>query len=153
MIKNYDGFDSVECFAFFRDADNNARDAFEKLCRDIRAMMSNVTLPAQMKQFSNGNPRIGIFIMPNNSSKGMLENLCLKSVKDKPAMECVNSFFDCVTKLEEKPKKKELPKAMAQAFLSSQPEIVNCVGLGAQRKYWEFDSSELDELKLFIENI
>jgi hypothetical protein len=68
-------------------------------------------------------------------------------------MKCVDSFISCVLRMEEKPKIKEMPKVMAQVFLSSKPGIVNCVGLGAQRNYWDFNSSKLKDLKTFIEKI
>ncbi len=48
----------------------------------------------------------------------MLEDLCLKSVEDDPAMECVQEYFDCISdKLDDLPK--NISKAKARAFLAS----------------------------------
>jgi hypothetical protein len=41
----------------------------------------------------------------------------------------------------------------AQAFLAAQTDFVDSVGLGAQKRYWNFDSPALDELKHFLENL
>jgi hypothetical protein len=35
-------------------------------------------------------------------------------------------------------------------FLAAQPEVVDCVGLGAQKDYWNLDSPVLSELKDFL---
>jgi hypothetical protein len=104
-----------------------------------------------INQFSYGKPKIGIFIMPGNSDTGMLEDLCLETVKDHPAMECVNTFIDCVSKLESPPN--NLAKAKAQAFLAAMLNIVNSVGVAAQKQYWDFDSEVLTEIKTFLENL
>jgi hypothetical protein len=32
------------------------------------------------------------------------------------------------------------------------PEIVNSVGVGAEKGYWNFESEELNELREFLEN-
>ena len=89
--------------------------------------------------------------MPGNSDAGMLEDLCLKTVENHPVMNCVNPFVDCISKLEEAPN--NMAKAKAQAFLAAMPELANSVGVGAQKGYWDFNSEELTELKLFINNL
>ena len=143
------GFSDVEVLAVVRDADNDAKVAFNS----IRNILKKEKLkpPNQVNQFSNGTPKIGIFIMPGNYDAGMLEDLCLKTVKNHPAMACTKSFIDCVSKLEKPPK--NIAKAKAQAFLAAMPEIANSVGVGAQKGYWNFDSEELTDLKLFIDNL
>ena len=89
--------------------------------------------------------------MPGDSDKGMLENLCLKTVKEHPAMNCVNAFISCASSLEDP--LSNIPKASAQAFLAAMPRIVNSVGLGAQRNYWGFASNELTSLKSFLKQL
>ncbi|MEA1866346.1 MAG: DUF3226 domain-containing protein [Euryarchaeota archaeon] len=143
------GFSDVEALAVIRDADKDANAAFDS----VRYVLTKEGLepPARMNWFSDGNPVIGIFIMPGDSDRGMLEDLCLRTVKDHPAMECVDIFVDCVSELADPPK--TLEKAKTQAFLASMPTIVNSIGLGAQKGYWNFDSSELSDLVSFIDNL
>ena len=133
------GFSDVEVLAVIRDADKDANAAFKSI-RDI-LKKEGLKPPKSRNQFSSGKPKIGIFIMPGNSDKGMLEDLCIETVKDHPAMKCVNTFIECVSKLEPQPN--NLTKAKAQAFLSAMPNIVNSVGIAAQKKYWNFDSKKL----------
>ncbi|RJS68443.1 hypothetical protein CW696_08625 [ANME-2 cluster archaeon] len=143
------GFSDVEVFAIIRDADTDANAAFESI-RDI-LKGQDLEPPSQINQFSDGNPRIGIFIMPGNSDTGMLEDLCLKTVDEQPAMECANVFIDCASGLRDPPQ--VMAKAKAQVFLAAMPEIANSVGVGAQKGYWNFNSDELDDLISFIDNL
>ncbi len=108
--------------------------------------------PSQQSTFSDGNPKVGIFIMPGETVEGtMLEDLCLKSVEHHPAMKCVDEFASCVSALPTSPK--NISKAKAQTFLAAQPEIANSVGVGAQKSYWDFESTALEELKQFLNQL
>lgn len=115
------------------------------------------TPPDNHGQFSKDHPKVGIFIMPGETVEGtMLEDLCLKTVEDHPAMDCINEFASCVSKLETTPKnisKSKTAVFKAQVFLAAQPESVDSVGLAAKKHYWNFDSPALDELKHFLKNI
>jgi len=148
------GFSEVEVLAVIRDANGDAKATFQSITNVLKKLEveeKNLTTPSKPNQFSTGNPQIGIYVMPGDSPKGMLEDLCLKTVAKHPAMKCVNEFLDCVGKLKSKPK--NLSKAKAQAFLAAMPKIVNSVGLGAKKKYWNFDSTELNKLKSFLSNL
>jgi len=131
-----------------RDKDED--EAFKSISNIVAT--AGLKPPTKHSTFSDGNPKVGIFIMPGTTVKGtMLEDLCLKTVENYPAMKCVNNFVSCASALETKPK--NIPKAKAQTFLAAQPEIVNSVGLGAQKNYWDFGSPALDELKKFLSNL
>jgi hypothetical protein len=145
------GFNDLEAIAFVRDADDSCRSAFES----IKGILEKNSLlpPGKPGKFSQGNPKVGIFIMPDNKNRGMLEDLCLETVKDEEGMECVNRFIDCVNQLENPPKNKDIAKAKAQAFLAIMPEIVDKVGLGAKKGYWDFDSATLEPLKEFFSEL
>ena len=143
------GFSDVEVLAIIRDADNNAEAAFQSI-KDI-LKKEKLKAPNQVNQFSDGSPKIGIFIMPGNSDTGMLEDLCLKTVEHHASMHCVEPFINCISELETPPN--NIAKAKAQAFLATMPELVKSVGIGAQKGYWNFNSEELTDLKSFIDNL
>ena len=136
-----------------RDKDED--EAFESISNIVAT--AGLKPPTKHSTFSDGNPKVGIFIMPGTAVKGtMLEDLCLKTVEKNPAMECVNDFASCVSQLKTTPK--NIPKAKvqvfkAQVFLAAQPETVDSVGLGAQKNYWDFDSPALEELKQFLSHL
>ena len=138
----------VTHLAIVRDKDED--EAFQSVASIVAG--AGLVPPSKHSTFSKGSPKVGVFIMPGSKVKGtMLEDLCLKTVEGHPAMKCVNEFASCVSALEAKPK--NMAKAKAQTFLAAQAEIVNSVGLGAQRDYWNFDSPALDELKQFLGNL
>ena len=143
------GFSDVEVLVVVRDAEGDADAAFGSVRNVLRSQ--KLEPPDRMNQFSNGNPRIGVFIMPGNSDTGMLEDLCLKTVEEHPAMKCVNAFTDCASVLKDPPK--IMAKAKAQVFLAAMSDIANSVGVGAQKGHWNFDSDELDNLRSFIDNL
>lgn len=150
LIKRPDLSNSIELLAIIRDADENAQSTFDSVY-DVVANKLGYNPPNQTGQFSEGSPKIGIFIMPGNAQTGMLEDLCLQTVQEHPAMQCVNLFSECVSHLSTLPD--NWAKTKAQTFLAAMPEIVNSVGLGAQKGYWNFDSHILDPLRIFLEQL
>ncbi len=148
-LRKTPGFDgTVKKFAIVRD--RNGDNAFESIVNIVKKI--DLVPPSQEGSFSSGNPSVGVFIMPGQNVEGtMLEDLCLKTVENHPAMKCVDEFQYCVSRLTPPPK--NISKCKAQAYLAAQEEIANTVGLGAQKKYWDFDASCLEELKNFLENL
>ena len=143
------GFRDIEMIAVIRDADDNAEDAFRSVSGVLKKM--GMKPPARPGQFSNGIPAVGIFIVPDNSSVGMLEDLCLDTVENHEAMKCVEGFIECTQRLSEAPK--NISKAKVQAFLAAKPRIVGSIGLGAQRDYWDFESKRLQPLIAFLNHL
>ncbi|MDQ1350737.1 MAG: hypothetical protein QG657_1039, partial [Acidobacteriota bacterium] len=156
-LLNGSGVSNLEAFAIIRDADDSFENAFKSVI-NVLEKIEDLKVPKKPGEFSRGNPKVGVFIMPDNSHPGMLEDLCLKTVKDTEAMECVKQFLDCAKKLENPPKTKDIPKAKVQAFLALMPNVPDSVGRGAQRKaqgkkIWNFDAAELSPLKDFLSQL
>jgi hypothetical protein len=143
------GFKNIEKIAVLWDADKNARDAFKQ----VTDVLKKIGLPSPKKpgEFSSGSPSVGIFIMPDNSSNGMLEDLCLESVKDHEAMKCVDNFIACTQELKEQPD--NISKAKVQVFLASRSKIANSIGRAAQKGYWNFNSEKLQPLINFLKQL
>lgn len=158
-IKTLNNFNLLESLGLVCDADDNlAEGEFERLKKIINDINSKdpipgITLisPSDKDSFSTGNPRIGIFIFPNNRDKGILEDLFLSCVNDKPGMSCVDPFMECILKLENPAR---IPsKAKTLAYLAAQKEIKRGVGGAAREGIWEFNSDELNKVKAFIKNL
>ncbi len=140
------GFAKVKKLAIVRDAEDNSESAFESIKNIL--IKEKIIPPEKPGQFTSGNPKVGIFIMPGDAKQGMLEDLCIRTVKDNPAIKCADAFIECARKLDNPPS--NIAKAKAQAFLAAMPDIVYSVGLGAQKHYWDFNSDELKNLKNFL---
>ena len=147
ILAKTSGFSEIEILGVVRDAETNAKGAFNS----ITGVLSKIKLipPTEPNTFTDGSPSIGIFIMPDNNSPGMLEDLCLNTVVDNPAMVCVDGLMNCCAKnldhLPENP-----AKAKTQAYLAAMPQIANSLGVGAKKGYWNFESEYLDDLKRFL---
>ena len=156
-FKGIRGFSQLTHLAVIRDRENeNAYEKIKNILTDEKKMNCSC-VPHESGWIDSSIPKyctfikVGIFIMPGNTIEGtMLEDLCLKTVEKHPAISCVEEFVSCVSRLNNPPK--ILSKVKVQAFLAAQPEMVNTVGLGAEKKYWNLDSPHLDELKKFLSN-
>ncbi|MBI5570980.1 MAG: hypothetical protein HY914_13635 [Desulfomonile tiedjei] len=110
------GHERLQSLGIVRDADADAERAFQS----VRTALTNAGLPAPTAPLEPpaGTPRVTVMILPPGRPCGMLEDVCLMSVADDPAMACVDEFFACLTRcLEKLPR--ETSKAMVRAFLVS----------------------------------
>ncbi len=146
------GFSSVKKIGFVRDADNDAQKAFKKICKAIKDALK-LPAPETINNFTNNEPQIGVFVMPNNIDGGMLEDLCLQSVQNDTVMPCLDAFISCIKiNLPNDKHPKIWQKAKTQVFLATRKEIKSSVGFGAEKGYWNFDDPCFDEIKQFLEN-
>lgn len=151
LISKVSGSAKLEKVAIIRDADESSMSAFESIKGILKA--NNFKGPEKPGEFSGDNPRIGVFIMPDNKNNGMLENLCLESIKGDSGLECVDKFIDCANQFENRLKEKDIAKAKVQAFLSIVPEVPNSIGVGAKKGVWNFDSPQLQPLIDFLSQL
>lgn len=79
-----------------------------------------------------------------------MEDLCLATVIDTEAMNCVNIFWECVKELPNKPKNPS--KSKCQAYRATMPKSVPHIGVAAEMGFWNFNSKFLDELRDFLSN-
>ena len=150
VLKNQSGFNTIKSLGIVRDADNNTAGAFQSVCSALQN--TGLNQPQKPGSFEGTNPRIGVLILPDANTPGMLETLCLRSVADDPAMKCVDDYFNCVQeKLGFFPKTKD--KSQAQAFMASRFETVWQLGEAAQKGYWQLDHTTFDHVKRFINGL
>jgi len=146
-LKTTTGFHLVKKLALVRDADNNAKSAFISLKNILKEL--NMPVPEAIGQFATSDKiSCGIYIMPCYPSTGMLENLCLQSVEQTPDFDCIEELYNCINN-----KPDNLAKSKVQIYLALQNPIVNSVGLGAEKKYWNFEHNCFNELKHFLEQM
>ncbi|MDP4085109.1 MAG: hypothetical protein Q8934_10920 [Bacillota bacterium] len=144
--------EKVRSIAIVRDGDNDYMAAFESVKNIVKD--NGYVPPRDPDSFNtSGIIKVGIFIMPGDLQNGMLEHLCLRTQAENPIMQCVDSFIQSVAAIEDITQPKNLVKAKAQAFLSVMPEIVNTVGLGAQKGYWNLEHDCLFKLNQFLDEL
>ena len=144
------GFSIIKSLGIVRDADTNPTGAFQSVCSALQN--TGLSQPQKPESFEGTKPRIGVLILPDANTPGMLETLCLRSVAEDPAMKCVDEYFNCVQKqLGFLPK--TIDKAQVQAFMASKPETVWQLGEAAQKSYWQLNHPTFDHVKRFMNDL
>lgn len=98
-------------------------------------------------------PRTAVFILPDGSSDGMLEDLCLGAVADDPVTPCLDAYFRCIEEKGRKLAHNVLPKARAHAFLASRPIPDKRVGLAAAAGYFPWDAAAFAPLIALVRGL
>jgi len=144
------GFSTVVSLGIVRDAESDPRAALQSVCTALgHADLPTPEAPGPAK---GTRPRVSAFILPDETTAGMLEDLCLRSVAEQPVMECVDEYFGCLDQrcglaL------KNIPKARVQAYLASQLKAGLLLGQAAHAGYWPWDHPAFDDVKRFLGNL
>ncbi len=146
-------FEIVEKIILIRDADFG-ENASENAFKSLQNALSKAGFPCPIKQkqwTENATNKIqtAIYIMPNEGAEGMLENLCLESIKPEQ-MKCIEMYLACMP---EKPDNKNIPKAKIQVFLAAKKEPIYSLGTAAKRKFWDFENNIFQDLKNLLKNL
>jgi hypothetical protein len=140
----------VKSIAIVRDAETEAPNAFASVRRSLLA--AGLPSPDAAGKTVDGPPQVGVFIVPDNASPGMIETLCMQSVEDDPAVGCVREFFDCVADRAGR-RPANIHKARAQAFLATLETVDYHVGRAADRGSWNFDHRAFGPLIEFLRRL
>lgn len=141
----------IASIGIIRDAEEKRPiDAFGSVCRALKGI--DLAPPSQIAKFEGDKLRIGVLILPDTITNGMLEDLCLRSVADDPVMQCIDEYFECVEK-QVGSLPKNMPKAKVQAFLASRPKYIAHLGLAAQKNYWPWKHPAFDHVKQFLREL
>ena len=150
-------FDGVKRIGIIQDADRSSIDRFRSIYNFVKKQVHPVTKqsltpPEASGEISHGMPAIGIFLLPDCKSNGMLETVCLNIVNNSPIMECVEGYIKCLeTRLPDKQDfPKNIEKSKVQAYLAGKPDDVHSIGIAAQKGYWDFAHKSLEPLKDFL---
>jgi len=144
-------YTKLKRIGFVRDADENAISAFQSICN----VLKNCELPLPEKQniiVNEKGIKLGVFIMPNNEQKGMLEDLCIQSVKEDDLTKYVDNFVDSY-RANITDERYNLSKAYMLAFLSTRVPIINTLGIAALNDVWNFKNPCFDEIKSFLREL
>jgi len=143
------GFWQLHSIGITRDADTSAQSAFESICNALAEI--RLTPPESLGVPSPGRPKISVLILPHGRETGMLEDVCLESVRPDPSIECVAAYFDCLKReAGREPKVSKMSKAQIRVWLASMSEPDKHLGEAAECGYWPWDSPAFDSVKQFL---
>ena len=125
LILNPD-FSRVNIVGVVKDADNSYQQALQSVGDSCR--LAGLPVPSGPLTYAEGSLndstiRVVAYVMPDNSSQGDLETLCLNALSSTVAMPCVDHFFSCLQSIDHIPRQES--KARLRAFLSANPDNPN----------------------------
>jgi hypothetical protein len=148
-LQTEDALEKIKNIGFVRDAEKDtANAAFQSIC----SVLSKYEFPCPTelcKAIEKNSKKVNIFIMPNNNDCGMLEDLCIASIKNTGIFNCIESFIRCYENNIDKDKHNKA-KAIILAYLSAQVPIVNSLGIAAQQRRVDFSHPCFNEIKNFL---
>jgi hypothetical protein len=124
LVQAESEFMKVSHIGIVRDADFDGQ-AFQSVTTAIQSANSEnperpqYTIPKAPLIFEGQSPTVGIFLMPDLETEGMLESLILKALADDDIMGCVNSYFDCLQEMNIEAKSEPLPKAIMRVYMAA----------------------------------
>lgn len=144
-------FDRVTSLGIIRDADDDYNDAFISVQNALKA--ANLPCPKKPLIPTKTSPKVTVMILPPGASRGALEDICLGSVKDDPAISCVDDYFGCLDAKGVGRPVKDFAKAKARVFLLSREDPTLTVGIAAKKGYWPFNVTEFDSVREFLKSL
>lgn len=150
-------FGRVERLGIICDAESNAEDIFQSVTGALT--YSGLAYPTRAGQITSGAiPCVGVYILPDNTSAGSIEHLCLKSVAGTPLFACVEEFMKCVDLLQHDPPTKRWnsvfrSKAQIAAFLAAQAYPGLPIGHAAGKGYWSWNNTAFESIKRFLQDL
>ena len=150
------GFKDVKSIGIIRDAGTGKNAAVEAF-QSVKASLEKAKLavPEKPEQFfsCDGQPSIGVLILPGQGKPGMLETLLCETFADGPEQRCIDAFFRCVKENCPDSNISSLDKARARVFLATKQYPHPSVGIAAKKKYWNLDHEVLKPVCRFLQSI
>lgn len=167
QVHHYDGKDKLSAFlqtlrispdfsqlqrlGVTRDADSDFSATFRSICGGLQR--AGLSVPTTVGIPSGTDPAVLVYIMPDNRSPGMLEDLCMSSVQADPAFECVEKYFECIRNTTAR-SPEPFAKAQVHAWLASQiikPD--KRLGDAAKAGYWIWENPAFAPLIAFLKSL
>ena len=130
-----------------RDADDDAGGAFHSVRDGLRH--AGYRPPPAHGGFSDAEPAVGVFIVPDGSGPGAIETLCRRSRAGDAVSGCVDEYMKCLAERAAM-RSRNADKTFAHAYLAAAADPVARVGEGARQGAWDFDSEAFAELAGFL---
>ena len=136
----------VASLAVVRDADDDGAAAFQSVRDALRA--NGFPVPDQNGSFATGELKVGVLVIGPNGGRGMIEDLCLQSVSDRPEFGCVDEYFRCIAA--KSARATFTSKAKVRVWMASYSDYEFHVGKAAEAGYWPWENPAFVEIKRFL---
>ncbi len=179
LLRSDPRFPFVTHIAITRDADfdGNALIKVQSALKNANQRQNpykQYPVPEQVEIFTEADMQVGIFVLPDAKSNGMLETLILRALQEDTIMQCVEQYFSCLETVGITTKPEPLPKAQVEVYMAAvlQKQIqayiqgkhvdVETTGKDRNRSYlsdiykmtwWSWEHPAFDGVKQFIQQL
>jgi hypothetical protein len=151
-VVNAPGFGDVIHLGIARDADTNARAAFESACDTLTIV--GLTAPASPLVAAGAKPSSSVMIVPDATTSGELADLCLRSLSNDPRLtDCVTAYMACLLKYGSTPPGNREAKAKLYAYLAGLPRPGLPFGVAAEAGFFPWDSAAFNDVRAFLDTL
>ncbi len=146
-------FDKVTHIGFVFDAEKNeAKSTFQSFESNLKKIFPAECIPKKSGDVVKAEIACGIFIMPDNKRSGMLEDLCLDSVRHTTLFPIANSYVQNARMLQSESDKEKynIHKALLQTYLAGLPNLCNSIRVAVAKGVFNFENNAFGEIKDFL---
>lgn len=150
-------FQLISSIGIVRDADNNARSAFDSVAGSLRRAGLPIP-PAPITPIERDGLRISVLILPPTAARGELEDVCLDAIKDSPDLQCVDNYLDCLNQLNPPIAANHIAKARLHAYLAVKPVYLGRppalrLGEAADAGVWNWAAPPFQQITNFLRSL
>ncbi len=155
LLPKSKGFSRLRRLGVIRDADRNATDTL----RSLRDALTAAKLPAPPRAWETEHSdqlSVTLAILPDESSPGNLEDLCLRSIGNSPESTCVDEYVKCRENVGTPIANNRLAKSKVYAYLAvgkdgAKPGLR--LGEAAEAGVWDWGAPEFRSIIDFLQNL
>jgi hypothetical protein len=145
-------FSDVQSIGITRDADEHVPRAFQSVADALRR--AGLAVPNALNTWTSCTPHVAVFLMPDCKAPGMLEDLCIQSLRDRPEWKCIGPFFECVRNAcSWEASRHPYSKAQLRAWLTTCDPPDLQLGQASAAGKIEFGHSAFAQLKTFLQSL
>jgi hypothetical protein len=145
-------FPRIRSLAIIADADFNSG-ATNRILDALRST-SLPQPPNPLIEATQGHLSVWYLVLPHGKQEGMLEDICLESVRDDPIMDCVQDFVDCVGRKKPGwPRRNIASKARVHMYLATQDPPDRRLGEASKAGVWPLDDVAFEPLKTLLQQM
>ena len=150
-----DNFSRLRRLGIVRDADSSAQSTLQSL----QNALNHAQLPAPSRAWEPeqaGHLTVSLAILPDGSSQGNLEDLCLRSIQNSPESTCVDQYVGCRVSTGAHIAENRLAKSKVHAYLAvgkdgAEPGLR--LGEAAEAGVWDWGSPAFQPILNFLQNL
>ena len=160
-------FRQLRKLGIVRDADTSASSTLQSL----HGALLDAGLPAPSRTWETAvreHLSVSLAILPDESSTGNLESLCLRSVEGEPEFPCVDQYFNCLSRVGIPMEEHHRAKVKLFAYLAGRPRKLTNensnesekrrksglrLGEAAEAGVWNWNSPSFAQIIDFLRNL